>query len=153
MSCVGFDGYLYYNSATDASPTWVLVDTARDVSTTASADKADVSDRRSKFKKSCPALIDLETTVTCTYVQGDTALDAIRVQFLARTAVQFAIMDGILPPASGNTSEGFKYFAAVYSNDFNQPMSDGQTVTFTLSPMNDEVEPTVEPEWYSVSTA
>jgi hypothetical protein len=152
MSCTGFDGYLYYNTASVASPTWVLVDTVRDVNTTASTDKADVSDRRSKFKKSCPAMIDLETTVSATYVQGNTALDAIRVQFLARTVVQYAIMDGPLAPASGDTSEGFKYYAAVYSNDFNQPLSDGQSVSFTLAPAEPTTDPE-EPTWYSVTTA
>ena len=152
MGCTGFDGYLYYNTGTDASPVFVEVDTVRDVNTAGATDKADVSDRRSKFKKSCPAMIDLETSVTATYVQGNVAMDAIRDQFLARTAVQFYILDGPAVPASGDTSEGWAFYAAVYSNDFNQPLSDGQNVSFTLSPMDSVADP-VEPQWFTVSTA
>ena len=155
MSCVGLDAYAYYNSAaTDASPTWVEIDVARDVSTSSSADKAEVTDRRSKFKKYCPGTIDIETTITATYVQGNTAIDYLRAAYLARTPVQIAIVDGPLPPASGNTTEGFKYYAYVYSQDFDQPLTEGQTVSMTFAPCNSpSTDPGIEPSWYTVTTA
>jgi hypothetical protein len=145
---VGFDGFIYYNSGSDAVPTWVEIDTARDVSTSASADKADNSDRRSKFKKSCAGMLDLETTVTATFVAGDTALLGLRTHFLARTTVQIAVMDG---PYATSGSEGFKYFASVYSNDFSQPLNDGQTISVTFSPSVNPDEPAVEPSWVIIA--
>ena len=149
MSCTGFDGWIGYNTGTDGTPTWVELEPVRDVSTSASAGKADVSDRRSKFKMSCPTLLDLETTVTCTWVPGDTALTATRNQFLNRTSAQWAVMDGD-PATTG--SEGWKFFAHVYSTDFEQPLEDGQTVQFTLSPTIDTSEdPIVYPSWLVVA--
>ena len=150
MSCIGFDGKCYYNSAaTDATPTWVEIDLVRDVNTAVSADKADVSDRRSKFKKSCVALIDIETTMTLTYESGNTALDYLRdTAFLGRAPVQIAVMDG---PIATSGSEGYKYYSNVYSNDFNQPLSDGETVQLTFAPVNSpSTDPGIEPSWYTV---
>jgi len=148
MACVGFDGYAYYNTATDATPTWVELDTVRDVTTTASADSAENSDRRSKWKKHCPGLLDLETTMTFTFVAGDTAQLGLRTHFLNRTSVQIAVMNDDITTVG---SEGFKYYAHVYSNDFAQPLSDGQTVSVTFKPAVDSTEPTVEPSWYIVT--
>lgn len=149
MSCTGFDGSLYYalTIATPATATWVELELSRDVSTSMSADKADVSDRRSKFKATCPAMIDVETTVTLTYVNGDTTLTALRDAFLARTAVQVAVMDG---PIATIGSEGFVYACNVYSTDFAQPLNDGQTVSVTFSLASTEVTG-AGPQWYVVA--
>jgi hypothetical protein len=149
MSCTGFDGKLYYAAtiAAPASATWVELELSRDVSTSMSADKADISDRRSKFKQTCPAMIDVETTVTLTYVNGDTTLTALRDAFLNRTAIQIAVMDGEVATSG---SEGFVYACNVYSTDFAQPLNDGQTVSVTFS-----LAPTAvvgaEPQWYVVA--
>lgn len=148
MACVGFDGYAYYNTATDALPTWVEIDTCRDVTTTAATDSADVSDRRSKWKKNCPGMIDVETTMTLTFVAGDTAQLGLRTHFLNRTTVQIAVMNDDITVVG---SEGFKYYAHVFSNDFAQPLSDGQTITVTFKPATDATEPTIEPTWFIVT--
>lgn len=145
MSCTGFDGFAYYNSApTSAAPTWVLLDTVRDVTTTASADSADNSDRRSIYKKNCVGMIDLETTMTFTHVAGDAAQLGLRTHFLARTVVEIAIMDSDIT-VSG--AEGFKYYAIVLSNDFAQPMSDGQTISVTFKPAIKSTDSAIEPAW------
>lgn len=147
MSCTGFDGKLYFSE--DDGSSWTEITLARDVSTTSSADKPEVSDRRSKFKKYCVGMIDLETTVTLTYEQGNAAWDTLRGHYLARTDVLLAVVDGALPPASGNTTEGFKYYANVYSHDFDQPLTDGQTVNLTFAP---STTTTSEPTWYTETT-
>ena len=148
MSKTGFDGKLYYNTGTDGSPTWVEIDVSRDVSSPNSAGEADVSDRRSKFEMKCPTLLSLETSVTTTYVRGDTALAALRTHFLNRTAVQVAVMDGDIATSG---SEGYKYYAHVFSNDFDQPLKDGMTVSLTFKPTISVDEPSVLPVWYVVS--
>lgn len=148
MSCTGFDGKIYYNTGTDATPTWVEITPVRDVSTSASAGQATVSDRRSKFEMTCPGLLSLETTVNATYVPGNTALAALRTHFLNRTSVQIAVMDG---PIATSGSEGFKYYAHVFSNDFEQPLSDGMTVSLTFRPTINESEPSVLPTWVVIA--
>lgn len=148
MSCTGFDGYIYYNTGTDGSPTWVEVEPVRDVSSPMSAGTADVSDRRSKFEMTCPTMLSLETTMTATYVRGNTALAALRTHFLARTAVQIAVMDG---PIETSGSEGLKYYAHVFSNDFDQPLTDGMTIGMSFKPTIASAEPTVLPEWLIVA--
>tara|TARA_R100001463_G_scaffold2401_4_gene10149 strand:+ start:1080 stop:1529 length:450 start_codon:yes stop_codon:yes gene_type:complete len=147
MSSTGFDGKLYYAAtiAAPASATWVELTLARDVSTSMSADKADISDRRSKFKQTCPAMIDVETTVTFTYVNSNAGLDALRDAFLARTPLQLAVMDGDI---STSGSEGFVYACNVYSTDFAQPLNDGQTVSVTFSLAPTSVSG-AQPQWYT----
>ena len=93
-NCIGFDGKMYYNTGTNAAPTWVEITGARDVSTSASADNPEISDRGSKFKKYCAGMLDLETTVTVTYRNGDSALAALQGIFLNRGVVQIAVLDG-----------------------------------------------------------
>lgn len=150
MSCnTGFDGKAYYNTGTDSLPTWVEITMVRDVSTTSSVDKADVSDRRSKFKQSCPSMIDLETTMTLTYENGDSVIAALRTHHLDRTPVQIAIMDGDIA-VSG--TEGFKYYSHVFSQDFSQPLSDGSTIDLTFAPaISPASDADVFPSWYIVA--
>ncbi len=144
-NCIGFDGKLYYNTGTDAAPTWVEITNARDVTTSASADNPEISDRGSKFKKYCAGMLDLETTVTLSYHNGDTVIAALRDKFLAREAVQIAVLDG---PEGETGSEGFVYYAHVTGNDFEQPLNDGMTVSVTFVPARVvESNVVVEPEW------
>lgn len=148
MSCTGFDGKVYYNTGSDATPTWVELTPVRDVSTSASTTKANNSDRRSAFEMYCAGLHAIETTVELTHVAGDANIDALRTHWNDRTTVQIAVMDG---PIATVGSEGFKYFAHVFSHDFEQPLQDGQTISMTFSPAINSDEPTVFPEWYVVT--
>ncbi len=149
MSCTGFDGKIYYalTVAAPASATWVELELSRDVNTTMSADEADTSDRRSAVKSKCPTMIEVETSTTLTYVNGDTTLTALRDAFLARTQIQVAVMDGDIATSG---SEGLVYPCHVYSNDFAQPLSDGQTVSVTFKPSATAVVG-AELAWYVVS--
>ena len=147
MPCItGFDGKAYYNSGTNASPTWVEITYARDVNTTSSAEKLDNSDRASKYKKYCAGQLDVETTITLTYGRtAATAVDALRDKYHLREAVQIAIMDGNIADTG---TEGYKYYASVYSHDWDQPLSDGQTLTMTFAPTYyEESGSVVDPDW------
>lgn len=154
MPCItGFDGKAYYNSGTNASPTWVEIAFARDVNTTSSADKLDASDRSSKFKKYCSGQLEIETTITATYNRTEAgaagAIEVLRDHYHNRTAVQVAIVDG---PITTTGNEGYKFYANVFSNDWDQPLSDGQTVTMTFCPTYFvESSSVIEPEWFIAS--
>jgi len=149
MSCTGFDGNIYYalTVAEPSAATWVELELSRDVNTTMSADEADVSDRRSSVKSKCPTMIEVETSTTLTYVNGDTTLTALRDAFLNRTQIQVAIMDG---PVATSGSEGLVYPCHVFSNDFAQPLSDGQTISVTFKPSATSVA-SAELQWYVVA--
>ncbi len=151
MPCItGFDGKAYYNDGTNASPVWKEITYARDVNTTSSAEKLDNSDRSSKFKKYCSGQLDIETTITLTYGRtAATAVHDLRQKFLSRSPVQIAIMDGNIATTG---SEGFKYYASVYSHDWDQPLSDGQTLSMTFAPTYyEESSSVIEPEWSVIS--
>jgi hypothetical protein len=154
MSCeLGLDAKFYYEAALEAgtlaTASWVEVDLARDVSTSASADEADTSDRRSVFKTTCPSLLTLESSLQMTYENGDTKIKALRDQFLARKPILIAVMDG---PIATTGSEGFVFWANIYSNDFAQPLTDGCTVDVTFRPAVPPTgDATTTPQWYEVS--
>ncbi len=151
MSCnLGLDAKLYYDvDGTLAAATWIEVDVARDVTTSASANESETSDRRSNFVTTCPALLTLETSVTCTYENGNTQLEDLRNAFLNRTSVLVAVMDGDI---SVTGSQGFVYYAHVYSNDLSQPLTEGATVEMTFKPATPPAtDSTVNPQWYTVA--
>lgn len=141
----GFDGNAYLNTATIDSPTWVELDVARDVNTGASANKVDVSDRRSKFTMYVPGMLDLETSLTLTYIRGG-VVEQLRDKFLAREWVDVCFLDG---PVGTTDSQGFRFAAHVFSNDFDQPLTDGQTVNVTFAPTIPADEPTARPSWHT----
>jgi hypothetical protein len=150
---LGLDAKFYYEAALEAgtlaTASWTEVDVARDVSTDASADEADTSDRRSIFKTTCPSLLTLESSMTMTYENGDTKIKDLRDQFLARKPVLIAVMDG---PIATTGSEGFVFWANVYSNSFAQPLTDGCTVDVTFRPaVPPSGDSTTTPQWYVVS--
>ena len=150
MACnLGLDSKLYYDvDGTLALATWVELDLARDVNTSASAAEAEQSDRRTNFVMTCPALLSLETSATFTYENGDANLTALRDAFINRTSILLAVVDGNIATSG---TEGFVYYAHVYSNDFNQPLTEGATVEVTFKPTTPpSTDPTVYPQWYVV---
>ncbi len=67
MSCTGFDGSLGIGAdGADATlvASYTAVPSARDLNVTISADKADLSNRKTAFKQYSEALIDCEITAT-----------------------------------------------------------------------------------------
>lgn len=151
MSCnLGLDAKFYYDlDGTLASPTWVELDVARDVTTSASANESETSDRRTNFVTSCPALLTLETSVECTYENGNSQLEDLRNAFLNRTSVLIAVMDGDITVTG---TQGFVYYAHVYSNDLAQPLTDSSTVSMTFKPATPPAtDSTVNPQWYEVA--
>jgi len=65
----GLDCKLYYDSASSvASPTWVLVSKAKDVSLPESAEEVDASARYSRYKKILPGQIDNAITFGYQYI-------------------------------------------------------------------------------------
>ena len=146
MSCTGFDGALGIGTAgADASlaVSYTVLSGSRDASASISSDKADVSDRSTKFKNYVAAGIDLEITVTLTSDEAAT-LATLRNACLGRTPVLVGIFDESI--AAG--AEGIAFDAYVFSNDLAQPLNDGQTVSVTFAPGSGQ---TNLPDWVTLA--
>jgi len=140
MSCTGFDGSLGIGgSGSDATllASYTAVPNAQDINVTISADKADLSTRRSAFKQYSEALIDCEITATIVYDSSDSTISTIRTACLNRTPVLVGVFDQELTSGAG----GIAFSAYVFSTDIAQPLADGQTYSVTFAPANTGTEP------------
>jgi len=124
----GYDGVLMIGGADTADPanaTLTAVPTARDVNVTISADKTEVSDRTSKFKRYCPSMIEIEVTATLTY-------NADSKSFIDDLIAKSTMGVGVLHSSGG---EGLYFTGQCFSSDFAQPLTDGMTLNISLCPV------------------
>src|SRR5512136_2388869 len=90
---VGKDCKLYLNTGTHATPTWVEVKKAINVSANLGKGEADVSARFSGWKLTKGALKELEITFTYRHKRGtDTVFDSLLSAYLNDTPREFAVM-------------------------------------------------------------
>ena len=115
MSRTGFDGAIGIGTVGD-SPTlaasYTVLSGSRDASVTANADKADISDRSTKFKNYVSAMIDCEITLTMSS-DNSAELVTLRNACLARTPVLVGIFSSDIAAAA----EGIAFDAYIFSND------------------------------------
>lgn len=140
---------LYYNSGTFASPTWVQIPRAIDVSYRISSERGNVSSRFSKWKMERKALNGLELTFGYRYrmLVTDSVFDALRPMALSDTTVEFAVCDTTI------ATTGAEYLRATYQLDMgmNQALTDGVAAEFTAFLTSEEDSGTLrEPAWTTV---
>ena len=147
---VGRECKLYYNSATHATPTWVLVGRAVDVSMTGSKGEADQSSRSSSYKKTGAGLKDM--TIEFGYrtkTGADTVWDIFTAMFFTDTTKQIFCANQL---AATSGSEGLRAFCQCFGITDEQAMEDGQLSTITLKPTYaEESSAEVDPDWYVVT--
>lgn len=123
---------LYRNTATDATPTWVEIDKAKDVAFPFSIGESDSSARDCEFKLSEANLIGVELTFGYQYVLGaDTVYDALVAAMVARTKIQYAAADG---PIATVGTRYLKFGAQIFGMDNDEPLEGGKVSGFTLKP-------------------
>lgn len=146
----GLECKLYYNAATHASPTWVEVTKAINVSFSVSKGEADQSSRMSDWKMQKGTLKDLEITFTYRKKQGtDTVFDALIAACFADTIMEYAMLDGA-HTLSG--VQGIRAFCEIMSVGNTQDLEAAEEVEFTLKPTyKEESSAVVEPDWYEVT--
>jgi len=94
---VGLDMKLYYNSATFASPTWVLLANVRDLTGPDSFSEADVSKRGSGRKQTEPALRDISIEWEMVYDDLDvTGFVEMQTRYYNRTLTELALADAAI---------------------------------------------------------
>jgi len=146
----GLECKLYYNAATHATPTWVEVTRAINVSFSMSKGEADQSSRASDWKMQKGTLKDLEITFTYRKKQGtDTVWDALEAACFADTIMEYAVLDGA-HTLSG--VQGIRAFCEIFGLSNTQDLEGAEEVEFTLKPTYiEETNVVVEPDWYEVT--
>jgi len=128
---VGFEGILQW-SATLADPAsgaagLAAIDTARDVNVTISVDKTEVTDRRSRFKRYCPSMIDVEVSATLTY-------NAASAAFIQKCIDRDVMTIAVLHSSGG---EGIYFTGQCFTSDLATPLADGMTISVSFAPCKD----------------
>ena len=145
MARQGFDGYLYYNSASFGTPTWVPITNVKDVDLSMDATKIDASDRGSRWKKTLAGSIEAGVTFALTYDTTTAWYDVLHAAFVAGTTVDMAVMDGLIATAG---SEGLRGEMSVLQFSRPEPL-DGEMVTnVTIAPAPSAE---VSPAWMVVA--
>lgn len=149
---LGRDARLYYNSGTVASPTWVEIKEARDLTINLACDKVAVEDRSTIYKLFESGGLDFSISGSLTYRNGNANCAVLRDMMFARSAHQFAITTG--PIATAGT-QGLKAGMKCFSNNLGLALNDGQKVDFELAPCYYESPAApgtqILPAWFTAS--
>lgn len=123
---------LYRNTGTDASPTWIEIEKAKDVSWPISIGEADVSARDCEYKLSEANLIGIELTFGYEYERGTDAIyDALMADALQRTKRIYAIADGDI---AGTGTRYLKFPGQIFSIENEEPLEGSKSASFTIKP-------------------
>lgn len=147
----GSSMYLYRNSGTIASPTWVLIDQIEDVGLTGlERNTADLKRRATSFIKAIAALIGV-ATLEFPLIHGLDATNfaALKTAFFAATAIHFAIADG--PIATAGT-EGFYFPGLITQFNWEQPLEEISKHTMSVKHtymLNSTTE--YDMNWFTIS--
>ena len=146
---MGKDCKLYRNSATEASPSWVLIENVIDLNLPMTIGEADLSTRESNIELTGDALMSISASFGMLYDQEDASFVVLLDAFFARTAIQFAVMDQAIATSG---AEGFKAFCNIFSNDLGQGLREGMKASLTIKPTRYyESGSLVLPTWHTVA--
>ncbi len=146
----GLECKIYYNAATHASPTWVEITRAINVSYTISKGEATQDSRTTTWRKTKGTIKELEITFTYRKKQGtDTVFDALIAASVADTILEWAVLDG-----AHNVSgvQGIRCFGELFSAGNTQDLESVEEVEFTVKPAyKEESSVEINPDWYKVT--
>jgi hypothetical protein len=148
---VGKDCKLYYAADIDASPTYVLITQAINVSLpTISKTMVEVMSRETNWKSKESGLKEISLSFGYLYRNGsDSVFDALRDSFLADTKLYFAVMDG---PIATVGSEGFRFPGVVSGMSMTEELEGVRTFEFTVDLVRVLNSGTlIEPDWLTVA--
>lgn len=147
---IGLDAVLAYNAGTHASPTWVEITRARDVSASATKSEAKLSSRASGFEYTKGALVQLSLELGYMYKRGtDTVWTALNTSFTGRSPLEFWIGDDTITLVG---AKGWRFYGEVMEAPMEQPLEEGVTCTFTIKPTTNYVSGSlIEPDFYVIS--
>lgn len=145
----GLQAKLYYNTGTRASPVWVLITRAIDVSVDISQTAVEVPSRASTWMAHLPGLKN--ATITFGYrVPGgtDTVFDFLLTCLTTPVMKEFAVMDQAIATTG---AQGFVMYAQLEAMNLSQGMEEGAVMEFTLRPAYvEESSARVDPLWLEI---
>jgi hypothetical protein len=147
---VGLDCKLYYNSATHATPTWVLIDDAIDVSFEYGTNIVEIKSRASVNLGSLAGLIKHGGTFSMLHTKGTNTVRAALLGIISgRVAKELAFKDQAIATSG---ALGARFYANLESMNMNQPLEEGAVWDITAKPAHFiESSAKVEPDIYIVS--
>lgn len=146
---VGTDNKLYYNSATNASPTWVLICLVGDVNLTLGGSNAELKSRCSPWDMGLPSRLNAELSFNLFSHIGATVWEALRGFFFARSSKQMAVANAAIATTGTQYFKAFMHFTAF---PIGQNLEDVNAGEATMTPTYyEESNALVEPSWVTVS--
>jgi hypothetical protein len=142
---VGNNMKLYYNTGTNASPTWVEIKMVGDVTVNLGVNEAEVDLRVTSWVLNLPAKNTGGFEFTLANDIGGTVYDALRVLALARTIKQFASANADIAVSA---TQYFKAFAFFNNFPWSQPTQEIASHDAGLAlAYQEESGSLVEPAW------
>jgi len=143
---LGMDCKLYYNSSGDwASPVWVEIGNAKDVTLNLETGEADVTTRgNGGWRATIATLKEGSVEFEMIWDSEDTSFAAFRSAFFNNTSVEVAAMDGDITESG---SSGLHAACSVTNFTRNEPLEEAVTASTTIKPTYSENAP----EWMEVS--
>jgi len=128
----GLDCKAYYNSGTNASPTWVEITDAIDVSFEYGTTTIPIKSRASINMAHLCGLINTGATFTLLHTLGTNTVRAALLGIISgRAPKQFAFMDQAIATTG---AIGLKAYMFLEAMNANQPLEEGMTWDLTLKP-------------------
>jgi hypothetical protein len=129
---LGMDAKLYRNTGTYASPTWDLIGNVKDLTLSLETGEADVTTRgNGGWRATVATLKDGSLEFEMIWDTEDTDFTAIRTAFLGNTAVEMAVLDGLVATTG---SQGLRASFMVTNFTRNEPLEEAITVSVSMKP-------------------
>ncbi len=125
----GRKNYLYVNSGTYGSVTWLEVKQARDVQHDDSRSEGDDSCRGFEMASTEVGQFTYGCSFDAVYKRGDPALDALRAAYRAAVPIGIMALDG---PRTTAGSKGFRVDVKVTTFGRQEPLPDTTTIPIVL---------------------
>ena len=146
MTRIGLDCKLYRNTGTYASPTWVEIVNARDVTVPLTKGEADTSSRASSWKTRKGTLKDASIDFQLVQADGDAAFAALLDSYLDGSPIELLVLNG----ATGDTAaQGLRATVEVFQFQESQPLENALVYDVSCKP----TPATNPPSWYEVPGA
>lgn len=150
MPTLGLDCKLYYNSGTHASPTWVLIGDAIDVSFEYGTNTPEIKARSSINMATLAGLIKHGGTFTLLHTIGTNSVRAALLAIVSgRAPKELAFMDQAIATSG---ALGARFYANLENMSMSQPLEEGATWDISAKPAYFiESAAKVEPDIYIVT--
>lgn len=129
---LGIDGKIYRNTGTYGSPVWNEIPNCKDLSLNIEAAEADVTTRgNGGWEAVAAALLKGSIEFGMLYDTSDADYTALQTAFLARTAIEFAVMDGSM---TSGAHKGFRMTCAILKFGRSEKNTEAMMTEVSLKP-------------------